>query len=159
MILLLNFFIRNLFSYLLSLTACLNSCTNSSIILLPYSNFFNSATFTDFSFLSLNFFLISTKNSSIVSYSNNPSSKSSNVFFFYTSADSPYIYTITNSKIFNKVPSNTCSLVISVLVIATASSSPILSYNTWSWACSTASYFYCCWAKSSKLIESCWLIV
>ena len=41
----LNSFINALLSYLLFFTALLNFCTNSSIVLLLYSTFFNSATF------------------------------------------------------------------------------------------------------------------
>ena len=57
---------NSLFLYLLPLVIPLNPCTNSSIILLSYPTFFNSATFiVSLSPLSNSFFK-STKNSSIV---------------------------------------------------------------------------------------------
>lgn len=64
---LLNSSTKGLSSYLLSLTALLNSYINSSIF-------------------------ISAKNSSAVSYSNTSISKSSKIFSFQTSADLSYIY-------------------------------------------------------------------
>ena len=65
---------------------------NSSIGFPLCFSLLNSATFTDFSFPFPNSFLISAKNSPMFSYSSSPSSKSSNVFSFQTSADSPYTY-------------------------------------------------------------------
>ena len=78
----LNSFTNGLPLYLLSLAALLKSWTNSFIVLLSYSNLLNFATFTSSLSPSPNSFLISAKNSPAISYSNNPASKSSSVFFF-----------------------------------------------------------------------------
>ena len=135
----LNFSTRGLSSYPLPLTALLNSYTNSSIVLLPCSSLFNSATFTPFSSHPPNSFLIFANNSPTVSCSSEPFSKSFNVFSFYISANPPYTYdnihwicsctaallifihkynlhTITNSKTFAEVLLNMCSLATSMLV-------------------------------------------
>ena len=89
---LLNFSIRGLPLYLLSLAALQNSCMYSSIVFSLCSILLNSTAFTTSSSLSLNYFLISVKNSPTVSYSNIPSSRSSNTFSFQTSTDPPCIY-------------------------------------------------------------------
>ena len=88
----LNSSTSSLLSYSLPLSALLNFCTNFSMVLFPCSNLFNSATFTDSSSPSPNFFLILAKNSPTISYSSNPPFKSSNVFSFHTFADPLYIY-------------------------------------------------------------------
>ena len=180
---LLNSSTSDLLLYLLSLATLLNSCMNSSIILLPCSSLLNSATFIYSLSSSLNFFLISAKNFPAILYSNNLLFKSSSIFSFQTSTDPPCIYeriyciysstatlfifiliynlhAVTNPEIFDEVLSNTCGLTTSVLA-ATIAATPfsILSYNAWSWAYSTASYSCCCWAKSSKLTEPYWLII
>ena len=90
---------------------------------------------------SYSFFFMSVKNSLAVSYSNNSAFKSSNIFSFQTSTDSPCTYdnihciysstiaslifiliynlhAITKIKTFDKVPSNTCDLAISLLVLS-----------------------------------------
>ena len=79
---LLNSSINGLPSYLLPLTALLNSCINSSIIFSLCSNLLNFATFLNSSSSSPNSFLMSTKNSLTISYSNNSPFRSSNIFFF-----------------------------------------------------------------------------
>ena len=53
------------------------------------------------------------------------------------------LHAITNPETFDEVLSNTCGLATSMFVAI--ASSPVLSCNAWSWACSTTSYFYCCW--------------
>ena len=180
---LLNSSTSSLLSYLLSLATLLNSCMNSFIILLPCSSLLNSATFIYSLSSSLNFFLISAKNSPAILYSNNLFFKSSSIFTFQISTDPPYIYeriyciyssadalfifiliynlhAVTNPEIFDEVPSNTCGLTTSVLAATVvAASFSILSCNAWSWAYSTASYSCYCWAKSSKLIEPYWLMM
>ena len=146
---LLNSSTNDLLSYSLPLAALLNSYTNSSIVFPPYSSLFNSIIFTDSLSPSLNSFLISAKNSPTISYSSNPSSKSSNIFSFYTSADSSYIYeriycicsSTTTSLIFiliynlhaimkpktcDKVLSNTCGFATSMLITpVTPSTTPL----------------------------------
>ena len=87
---------NSLLLYLFSLAVLLNFCTNSSIVLPPCSNLINFATFTNSSSSPLNSFLISVKNSPTVLYSNSPSSRSSNIFFFHISAASTYIYDNTH---------------------------------------------------------------
>ena len=137
----LNSFTKGLPLYLLSLTTLLNFCTNSSIFLLPYSNLFNSATFTPSLSPPPYFFLVSARNSLVVLYFNKLPSKSSSVFSFYISTNSSCIYdnthwicsftitplifiliynlyAITKPKTFDKAPSNTCSLATFVLVVA-----------------------------------------
>ena len=89
---LLNSSINSLSLYLLLLATLQNSYTNSSIVLPPCSNFFNSTTFTNSLSPPPNSLFIVVKNSPTNSYSNDPSSRSSNIFSFQMSADSPYIY-------------------------------------------------------------------
>ena len=162
---LLNSSTKGLSSYLLSLAALLNSWTNSSIVLLPYFNSLNSA--ISLSSLS-NSFLISIKNSPAISYSNNPFSKSSDIFSFYTSADPPYIYdnthwiysftvtplifilmynlhAVTKSETLDEVSSNTYGLITSMFApyAPFPLSTPVS--RAYIYACITASCFYCCW--------------
>ena len=80
---LLNSSTSDLLLYLLSLAALLNFCTTSSIVFWPSFNLLNSATFIDCLFLSPNSFLMSTKNSSMFSYSSNLPFKSSSSMFSF----------------------------------------------------------------------------
>ena len=89
---LLNSSTKSLLLYLLSLTTLLNFWTNSFIVLPLYYNLFNSTIFTISLSPLLKSFFISTRNSPTISYSNKPSSKSSNVFSFQTSTDPSYTY-------------------------------------------------------------------
>ena len=89
---LLNSSINSLPLYLLLLATLQNSYTNSSIVLPPCSNFFNSTTFTNSLSLPPNSLFIVVKNSPTNSYSNDPSSRSSSIFSFQMSANSPYTY-------------------------------------------------------------------
>ena len=153
--------------YLFSLVALLNSCTNSSIVFSFCFNFFNSATLTVFSSLLLNSFFMSTKNSSTVSYSNTPTSRSSKIFSFYTYAEHPYIYdeihcicsspmsslililmnnlhAIINPETFSKLLSNTCGLTTSVLDLVLGLGAAPLFCNVWSCAYIAAGCSYYC---------------
>ena len=168
---LLNSFTKGLSLYLLPLVALLNSCTNSSIILLPCSNLFNSATLTIFSSFSLNYFLISAKNFPTILYSNSPSSKSFSVFSFYTFANSlcTYnkiyciyfstiislililiynLYAMINLNIFLELLLNSCSLatLICILGLTNTTTSSFSPSSAWAiMACRAANCSYCCW--------------
>ena len=93
---LLNSFINNLSLYSLLLTAFLNSCTNFFITLFSYSNFFNSATFIISLYFSLNSFFRSIRYSSTVTNSKLSFSRSSIIFSFQMSTNSPYTYNKTH---------------------------------------------------------------
>ena len=149
----LNFSINSLPLYLLFLATLWNSYTNSSVIFPSCSNLFNSATFTNSLSPSLNFFLMSAKNSPTVLYSSNslfrffnvfsfqistnPSCTYDNTYWIYSSTATPFIficiynlYGITNPETFDKALLNTCSLTTSVLIPATAPSLPPASPTT-----------------------------
>ena len=89
---LLNSFINNLFSYLLSLIIFLNSYTSFSIVLLPYSTFFNSTTFIVLLFPPPIFCSKSIRNSPTIVYTRLSLFKYSIMFYFQIPTDSPCIY-------------------------------------------------------------------
>ena len=93
----LNSFINTLLSYLLFFTALLNFCTNSSIVLLLCSTFFNSATFIiSLSPPSNSFFrFIRRINSSTIANSKLLFFRFLITFFFKMSTNSLYMYDIT----------------------------------------------------------------
>ena len=127
---LLNSFINSLSSYLLSLAALQNSYTNSSIVLPPCSNFFNSATFTNSSSSSPNSLFIVTKNSPTDSYSNNPSSRSSNIFSFQMSADPFYTYDSTYWICSSTITSLILILIYSLQAVKNSDTFPASSLKT-----------------------------
>ena len=162
----LNSLTKNLFLYLLSLAVLLNSCTNTSIVFSPCSNYFNFVTFTVSLSPPPNSFFRFAKNSPTISYSKTPASKSSNIFSFHTSADLLCIYdniywiwsfivfslifivinnlhTVRNLKTFLAVLSNTCGLATSMfdLVLGLGATSSYAANSTWSCACIVVS---CC---------------
>ena len=149
----LNFSVNSLSLYLISLITFLNSCINSSIIFLPYSNLLNSTALTISSSLFPNSFLRSAKNSPAILYSKTSIFRSSKIFSFYTSAEFSCIYNkiycicfstvfflililinnlhaIINSKIFSNLLSNTYSLATSIL-------DPVLGLGTTPFTSST----------------------
>ena len=176
---LLNSSTNSLPSYPLPLAALLNSCTNFSIVLPSYSNLLNSATFTDSSSPPPNSFLIPAKNSSTVSYSNSPPSKSSNTFSFYMSATPPCTYnnihwicfstgapliliciyslhTVINLATLPELPSNSYSLITLTCMldhesVTTPSASPRPTCVIIAWSATSCSC--CCQTICSKLIS------
>ena len=186
-ILCLNSSMRGHSLYPLSLTALLNFCTNSSIILFPCSSFHSSATFINSSSLLPNSFFMSVKNSPIISYSSNSPSRSSNTFSFqmstdppciynsthwiYSSTDTPLIfmyiyslYTVMNLATFLELPLNSYGFATSTYILgctnaATPSAPPNLAWVII--VCSTASYScWCCvdsWYR--VVVVMVWLVV
>ncbi len=181
----LKFSTNDLLLYLLSLAALLNFCTNSSIVFQPSFNLLNSATFIDCMLLSPNSFLMSTKNSSMFSYSSNLPFKSSSsmfpsryllispacmivptifvlllVFFLFLSIYTAYmlwwIWLLFWNSLLNFCGLATLICILDHMNMATLSALP--SPTCIIIACSTASYFCCCQTICFKLM-SCWLIV
>ena len=110
---LLNSFTKGLLSYLLPLSALLNSCTNLFIVFSPCFSFLSSATFTDSPFPPPNSFFKLIKNFSTVLYSIFPIFNSSIMFSFHMFTDPPCTYERTYW---------TCSSTVTSLIF-------ILKYN------------------------------
>ena len=174
--LLLNSSIRGLSPYLLFLAAFLNFCTNSSIVLLSYSTFFNSTTFTNLLFPLPNSFFSLVRKSLTINNSNFPVSKFFKIFSFQIFADIFYIYnniyctcfstdislifilmydlyTVTKSATLLEFLSNVDDLAILalnlVLSFRAAAFSSYFVTNITIYACITAIYSSCClsWSK------------
>ena len=98
---LLNSSTNSIPSYLLSLATFLNSYTNSSIVLLPCSTFFNSTTFIILSSPLSNYCFKSIRNCPTIIYTKFPASKFSIMFSFQISTNPPYTYNNTYCTCFS----------------------------------------------------------